>query len=52
MHCKGPKNGIADGLSRMPWGEDAATELAAEGGRDVKDCMGTRPLCTYARTIA
>eukprot|EP00731_Ephydatia_muelleri_P003215 Em0001g3215a len=43
-HRKGPKNGNADGLSRMPWSEDAATELAAEeGGRDVKDCMKTRP---------
>ena len=52
-HLKGPNNGNADGLSRMPWGEDAATELAAEeGGREVEDCMGTSPPCTYARTIA
>ena len=51
-HRKGPKNGNADGLSRMPWGEDAATELAAEeGGSDVEDCMGTSPPCTYARSI-
>ena len=52
-HRKGPNNGNADGLSRMPWGEDAATGLAAEeGGRDVKDCMRTSPPYTYARTIA
>ena len=51
-HHKGPKNGNADGLSRMAWGEDAATELAAEeGGRDVEDCMRTSPPCTYARSI-
>lgn len=37
-HRKGPNNANADGLSRMPWVEDAAAELAAEeGGKDVKD---------------
>ena len=41
-HRKGPKNRNADGLSRIPWGEDAATKLAAEeGGRNVKDHMGS-----------
>ena len=44
MYYKGPSNGNADGLSRMPSGDDAANEVAAEeGGRSVKDCMGNSP---------
>lgn len=41
VHCKGTKNGNADGLLRMPCSEDATNELAAEGGRNVKDCIRT-----------